>query len=424
MAYAGHKRKACYGNFQDAFLAWDVTEVPGTDDLYLPEGFIGDSLAMLKEIYQTCGTYYVVNGATGGIFAAIAACTKPGDAILIAKNCHKSVYNAAAMLQRQTIYVEPTWKKEAEDAFAFTSFIDGYVDADDVERLCESHPEIAAVVVTSRHTRASYPTLRRLHVCTCTSCSGDRGRSTWAHLPFLKPEYSAIRMGADVVVQSLHKTLPAMTQTAVIHVCTEELVKPVEQALEIFLSSSPSYIFMMNMEAAICYMADHDFTEYENNLREFRENCAKLPQITMIEKEAVCAAGAYGYDETRLVYYAAVPGPELLAMLADKGDVVCEMAGRKHVVLISTVRDGQEDFEQLYRTLQMCDVALTKEGDHEKERCAGQEELQKLAGTLARAPIYVYPPGSYIVNTGEIITAETVEKLCAYQAAGLHIRGI
>ena len=119
---------------------------------------------------------------------------------------------------------------------------------------------------------------------------------------------------------------------------------------------------MMNMEAAICYMADHDFTEYENNLREFRKNCAKLPQITMIEKEAVCAAGAYGYDETRLVYSAAVPGPELLAMLADKGDVVCEMAGRKHVVLISTVRDGQEDFEQLYRTLQMCDVALTKKG--------------------------------------------------------------
>lgn len=54
---------------------------------------------------------------------------EPGDAVLIAKNCHKSVYNAAAMLQRQTIYVEPTWKKEAEDAFAFTSFIDGYVDA-------------------------------------------------------------------------------------------------------------------------------------------------------------------------------------------------------------------------------------------------------------------------------------------------------
>ncbi len=392
----GHKRKACYGDFQDAFLAWDVTEVPGTDDLYLPEGFIGKSLAMLKDIYQTCGTYYVVNGATGGIFTAIAACTKPGDAIL-----------------------------EAADTFAFTSFIDGYVDADDVERLCESHPEIAAVVVTSPTYEGVISDIAQIaRVAHAHHVRVIVDEAHGAHLPFLKPEYSAIHMGADVVVQSLHKTLPAMTQTAVIHVCTEELVKPVEQALEIFLSSSPSYIFMMNMEAAIRYMADHDFTEYENNLREFRENCAKLPQITMIEKEAVCAAGAYGYDETRLVYSAAVPGPELLAMLADKGDVVCEMAGRKHVVLISTVRDGQEDFEQLYRTLKMCDVALTKEGDHEKERCAGQEELQKLAGTLARAPIYVYPPGSYIVNTGEIITAETVEKLCAYQAAGLHIRGI
>ena len=421
----GHKRKACYGDFQDAFLAWDVTEVPGTDDLYLPEGFIGDSLAMLKEIYQTCGTYYVVNGATGGIFTAIAACTKPGDAILIAKNCHKSVYNAAAMLQRQTIYVEPTWKKEAADTATFISFIDGYIDADDVEALCSAHPEIAAVVVTSPTYEGVISDIARIaRVAHAHHVRVIVDEAHGAHLPFLKPEYSAIRMGADVVVQSLHKTLPAMTQTAVLHVCTEELVKPVEQALEIFLSSSPSYIFMLNMEAAICYMADHGFTEYEIYLRKFRENCAKLTQISLIEKEAVCAAGAYGYDETRLVYSASVPGPELLVMLADKGDVVCEMAGRKHVVLISTVRDSQEDFKRLYRALQMCDVALTKEGEHGKERCAGQEELQKLVGTRAKAPIYVYPPGSYIVNTGEIITAETVEKLCAYQAAGLHIRGI
>ena len=418
----GHKRKACYGDFQDAFLAWDVTEVPGTDDLYLPEGFIGDSLAMLKEIYQTCGTYYVVNGATGGIFTAIAACTKPGDTILIAKNCHKSVYNAAAMLQRQTIYVEPTWKK---DAAAFTSFIDGYVDADDVEALCAAHPEITAVVVTSPTYEGVISDIARIaRVAHAHHVRVIVDEAHGAHLPFLKPEYSAIRMGADVVVQSLHKTLPAMTQTAVIHVCTEELVKPVEQALEIFLSSSPSYIFMLNMEAAICYMADRDFTEYERNLQEFRENCAKLSQISIIDKEAVRAAGAYGYDETRLVYCASVPGPELLSVLAAKGDVVCEMAGRKHVVLISTVRDSQEDFDWLNRVLQMCDAALKGEETSEGERCEDQIDLQKLVGRRAKAPIYVYPPGSYIVNTGEIITSEIVEKLCAYQAAGLRIRGL
>lgn len=421
----GHKRKSCYGDFQDTFLAWDVTEVPGTDDLYLPEGFIGESLAMLKDIYQTCGTYYVVNGATGGIFTAIAACTKPGDAILIAKNCHKSVYNAASVTQRQLIYVEPTWKKEAADTYTFTQFIDGYVDADDVDRICKAHPEIAAVVVTSPTYEGVVSDIAGIvRVAHTHHVRVIVDEAHGAHLPFVKPEYSAIRMGADVVIQSLHKTLPAMTQTAVIHVCTEELVKPVKQALEVFLSSSPSYIFMMNMEAAICYMADHCFSEYEESLHVFRESCAQLSQIHILEKESVCAAGAYGYDETRIVFSAPVSGPELLAQLAEQGQIVCEMAGRKHVVLISTVKDTREDFNYLYRTLQALDITLTEEGDYEKERYTTLKDIQKLAGTRAKAPIYVYPPGSYIVNTGEMITSEIVEKLCTYQTAGLHIRGI
>lgn len=421
----GHKRKSCYGDFQDTFLAWDVTEVPGTDDLYLPEGFIGESLAMLKDIYQTCGTYYVVNGATGGIFTAIAACTKPGDTILIAKNCHKSVYNAASVMQRQLIYVEPVWKKDAADTYKFTQFIDGFVDVDDVERICKEHPEIAAVVVTSPTYEGVISDIAGIvRVAHAHHARVIVDEAHGAHLPFVKPEYSAIHMGADVVVQSLHKTLPAMTQTAVLHVCTEELVKPVEQALEVFLSSSPSYIFMLNMEAAICYMADHCFAEYEESLHAFRENCAKLSQIHILDKESVCAAGAYGYDETRIVFSAPVSGPELLTQMAEQGNIVCEMAGRKHVVLISTVQDTKEDFNYLYRILQALDITLTEEGDYGKERYTTLKDIQKLAGTRAKAPIHVYPPGSYIVNTGEMITSEIVEKLCAYRAAGLHIRGI
>lgn len=424
----GHKRKACYGDFQDAFLAWDVTEVPGTDDLYLPDGFIGQSLAMLKEIYQTCGTYYVVNGATGGIFTAIAACTKPGDTILIAKNCHKSVYNAATVMQRQMVYVEPVWKNMDESACTFTEFIDGYIDADDVEKICKSHPEIKAVVVTSPTYEGVISDIAGIaRVAHAHHVRVIVDEAHGAHLPFLKPEYSAIRMGADVVVQSLHKTLPAMTQTAVIHVCTEDLVKPVEQALEVFLSSSPSYIFMLNMESAICYMADHRFTDYANNLHEFINSCGTLEKqshIPILKKEEVLAAGAYGYDETRLVFYAPVPGPELLQMLSEQGNIVCEMAGRKHVVLISTVQDTKEDFDKLYGTIQKLGDVLKGEASLDKALYDRHTELVRLTGTRAKEPVYVYPPGSYIVNTGEIFTAEIVEKLCTYQDAGLHIRGI
>ena len=424
----GHKRKACYGDFQDLFLAWDVTEVPGTDDLYLPEEFIRQSLDMLKEIYRTCGTYYVVNGATGGMFSAIAACTKPGDTILIAKNCHKSVYNAAVVMQRQTIYVEPVWKKMEASVCAFTEFIDGWIDADDIERICKLHPEITAVVVTSPTYEGVISDIAGIaRVAHAHHVRVIVDEAHGAHLPFLKPEYSAIHMGADVVVQSLHKTLPAMTQTAVIHVCTEELVKPVEQALEVFLSSSPSYIFMLNMESAICYMADHAFTDYENNLHNFIDNCETIEtqsSIHILKKKEVLAAGAYDYDETRLVFYASVPGPELLEMLSEQGNIVCEMAGRRHVVLISTVQDTKEDFEKLYDTIQKLNGISNGEVSPYEVLYDRHTALTRLIGTRAKEPVYVYPPGSYIVNTGEIFTVEIVEKLCSYQDAGLHIRGI
>lgn len=425
----GHKRKPCYGDFQDDILRWDVTEVPGTDDLYLPEGFIRRSLDMLKEIYHTCGSYYVVNGATGGIFAAIHACTKPGDTILIAKNCHKSVYNAAAVMQLQTVYVEPVWNEKAEGTYAFTELIDGYIDADEVECICREHPEITAVVVTSPTYEGVISDISG--IVRAAHAYGVRvivDEAHGAHLPFLKPEYSALYMGADVVVQSLHKTLPALTQTAMLHVCTEALVEAVEQSLEIFLTSSPSYIFMINMEAAICYMAEHAFTEYQEALQEFRRNCAdarNLSHIRILKEEAVVAAGAYGCDATRLVFYTQEAGPKLLAMLADEGQIVCEMAGRKHVVLISTIMDRRCDFDTLYKTLQKSDILLTGVGSRTEEDHDGrQKDISGLVGTRAEAPIYVYPPGSYIVNTGELITEAIADELRSYQAAGIHIRGI
>ena len=144
----------------------------------------------------------------------------------------------------------------------------------------------------------------------------------------------------------------------------------------------------------------------------------------IMKKKEVLAAGAYGYDETRLVFYASVPGPELLEMLSEQGNIVCEMAGRRHVVLISTVQDTKEDFEKLYDTIQKLNGISNGEVSPYEVLYDRHTALTRLIGTRAKEPVYVYPPGSYIVNTGEIFTVEIVEKLCSYQDAGLHIRGI
>lgn len=423
----GHKRKVCFDDFLDIVYAHDVTEVPGTDDLYLPVGFIDRSLKQLCEIYHTSGSYYAVNGATGGVFTAIAACTNPGDAVLIARNCHKSVYNAAEVMQLHAEYVQPVWKENTGSKNAFTQYIDGYIDAADVKRILENHPEIRAVVVTS-------PTYEGVvsDISAISQAAHERGayvivdEAHGAHLPFMKPEYSAICMGADIVVQSLHKTLPAMTQTALIHVCTDALVKRVEKKLEVFQTSSPSYIMMMSMESAVCYMADGDFDTYEKTLTAFRQKCKKSgwENIHILDDTEVIASGAYGLDPTRLTYTTDRTGPLVLQLLDHMGAVVCEMAGKNHVVLISTVMDDTDDFQTLFQTIEKVDAVLSKGGDDKKREENTISDLNALVGKKAQMPVYVYPPGSYIVTTGEVFTEDVVNKLRAYQAAGLHIRGL
>ena len=198
-----------------------------------------------------------------------------------------------------------------------------------------------------------------------------------------------------------------------------------------FLSSSPSYIMLMSMEQAICYVAEQDKTAYIQVLKEFRDRCKALSQIRMLDTETAKAAGAYGYDETRLVFYANVPGPLLLEELDKMGGIVCEMAGERHVVLISTMVDEKADFDRLYEALRSVDEKLAggeayknSSGLEAGEKQAEEAGLRSRIGTKAKEPIYVYPPGSYIVEAGEVITEEVVEKILSCKAAGLRVRGI
>lgn len=418
----GHKRRACYGDVLDEIDAWDVTEVPGTDDLYLPEGFIKKSLGQLRDIYHTCGTYYVVNGATGGIFTAIAACTKPGDTILAARNCHKSVHNAAALLQRNCVYVKPVWHTED-----FTDLLDGYVDASDVADLLQTHPEIRAVVVTSPTYEGVISDIGRIvqeaHKAGAYVIVDE---AHGAHLPFLNPQQSAINMGADLIVQSLHKTLPAMTQTALLHVNRAELVARAESALAMLQTSSPSYIMMMSMESAVVHMARQDFSGYKAALAAFRRKMKKdtFSHIHLLSREDVEQAGSYAFDETRLTFLSDMAGPFMMQLLADEGNIVCEMAGTNDVVLISTVMDRESDFDHLFRTLKKVDAILSENVDRRDDNAGEMPDFSALTGSVAEAPVYVYPPGSYIVAKGEIFTEEIVQLLRKNWEAGLRIRGL
>lgn len=441
----GHKRsvpeiKYDTDNMLKEIMHYDVTEVPGVDDLHHPEGMIKKSQDEMTKVYGTFASYYLVNGSTCGIMTAITACAKrhtddKAINIIIAKNCHKSVFNTAALLGLNNIYMDIP--KLGEDIY-------GSVNPDEVERLCEENENICAVVITS-------PTYEGI-ISDIAAIKKITGRydiplivdeAHGSELPFVDElPQSAIAAGADIAIQSLHKTLPSMTQTAVLHLNNKELNDGIKKYLSVYMSSSPSYPMLCSMEYAVAWASENNHDEYICNLKKFREKAKALKHLKLLGRN--CDDGnscgnisdsIYDYDITRLVFIADkgdnINGKMLSDMLEREGNIVSEMSGLCHVVLISSICDSKSDFSHLYDTLKKIDdnyQALINEwtdnykSEINKENIIG--ELDRLAGKRAEGDIYVYPPGIPIITTGALINDEHVRLLKRYAEEGRRIFGI
>ena len=426
----GHKRKAI-GSTLDDIYKFDMTEVPGVDDLHNPEAMILKSEQQLAKIYDTFASYYMVNGSTGGILSAIGAaaekknCDKAGQ-IIIARNCHKSVYNACEIFGLKPIYLEPDYINLGD---GFASNIYGAITSEQVKYMIEHNQDVVAVVITSPTYEGVVSDIAGIkNVLQSYNVPLIVDEAHGAHLPFIfeLPE-SAVSASADIVVQSLHKTLPALTQTAIMHVNNEELNKSVKKYLSIFMSSSPSYPMLCSMEEAVVSSYERkvegNYKSYIENLREFRESVSGLENIRLLGQSQLKSA----YDETRIVFYSSYSGELFAKLLREIGNIEVEMSGTNYVVLISTYMDEPEDYEHLAKIIRLIDKEFGS--DKFQEECSenatfSKEELYELVGTMAEDNIYVYPPGSYIVVAGEEITKEAIDKIIELKASGKRILGL
>lgn len=425
----GHKRVPGSGtNITDMLeqaMHFDVTEVPGLDDLHHPGGMIRDSLEELRRVYGTCGSYYLVNGSTCGIMAAVTACCRgagkasdspQGHDIIIASNCHKSVYHTVELLGLSSVCVQPR---------RLTGDIYGAVCPEDVDVLCRENPGVRAVVITSptyegivSDVAGIKKVLERYDIPLIVD------EAHGAHFCFI-PEMpaSAVAAGADIVIQSLHKTLPSLTQTAVLHVTNERYREAVCKYLSYYMSSSPSYPLLCSMEYAVAWSQEQDYGGYLASLRRFRGRAGQLRHIRLLGMEEAEPAGAYDYDISRLVLIAGEPmsGINLEKALDETGNIVCEMSGLHHVVLISTAMDSAEEFEHLYQTLAEIDAHF----EEKIQTCTHvQGEAAVLPGQTAKSHIYVYPPGIPIVRAGEPVTEEKLSVINQYIKEGKRVYGL
>ncbi|CUX22545.1 aminotransferase class I/II-fold pyridoxal phosphate-dependent enzyme [Clostridium sp. C105KSO13] len=430
----------------------DITEIDGFDNLHHPEGIIKEAQNRAALLYHAQETSYLVNGSTVGILSAIMGSTVQGDKILISRNCHKSVYHAIFMNSLDPVYVYPRFYEEGD--------LNGPVEASDIDKLLSQNQNVRAVVITSptydgvlSDVKAITDVVHRRDIPLIVD------EAHGAHLGFHPyfPENSNV-CGADVVIHSLHKTLPSLTQTALIHM-NGELAdrKKIKRYLHMLQTSSPSYVLMASMDACIDLLSKRGrefFDEYTVMLNKMRDRLREMKHLSLIETKM--------YDKSKLVISVkgtAMNGHELYEKLLNQYHLQLEMAAGSYVVAMTSVGDSSKGMNRLTNALLEIDSLLdnrlgtgtathtdkkiisrlnfslpklrkkyiSAEVDELLNKNSGNEvvslQWQNAEGYISAEYAYLYPPGIPLVVPGEEISREAVELISKYEILGFSIEG-
>ena len=434
----GHKRNLKIDPLLDEIAKVDITEITGFDDLHHPEEMIRDLMDNLKQIYGTEESYLLVNSSTAGNLSAIAALCKIGDKILVARNCHKSVYHAIELLGLDPVYIYP---EVDEDGIC-----EG-ITKEQVEAVIKEEKMIKAMVLVSPTYEGRVSDIRGisdvLHQYDIPLIVDEaHGAHFIYHEAF--PE-SAVSTGADIVIQSLHKTLPAMTQTGLLHLCTDCVSKEMMQKkLSIFQSSSPSYVLMSSIEQCI-HICDGNrgyFQQYCDRLWILREKLEKLQHIQLVRTD----------DIGKLVFSVKntmISGEKLFEILRDQYHLEMEMSELYYVIAMTSICDTQEGYDRLYEAMteidQMIDLEKKQNKNHiqnnfkkmnfhknrkamkpeeatRRKRC--QIDYKQAEGMIAAEFVFLYPPGIPLVVPGEVIDDHAIHKISQYEQNDMKVIGL
>lgn len=439
MHMPGHKRNPSFA--MENPYEMDVTEVTGLDNLHRPEGIIRQLMDWITQMYHSGQSYLLVNGSTCGILAAITACCRHGDRIVVARNCHKSVYHAIRLLELRPVYLYPSGEGGAMEDLG----IAGIISACDVKRALETCKDAACVIVTSPTYEGVVSPVREI-----AKTVHDYGiplivdEAHGAHFNWHKafPE-TALEAGADLVVESLHKTLPSLTQTGILHARFDLVLRErLEWGLQTFQSSSPSYVLMAGIDRCFAYIENEGgeaFESYAQKLRWFTEEMKELQHLYLFDS---------GWKENSKIVIATdrtkLTGKMLADKLLGKYRIETEMSCGNYCIAMTSVCDTEENFSRLAAALLAIDRDLTENQDRDhtgfhyiwekpERRLYSHEvinyprksvSLAQAAGQVAAEEIYLYPPGIPIVAAGEVLSEQIVEMLLRGEKAGYEITGV
>lgn len=434
----------------------DITEIDGFDNLHDAKGILLESMKRAADFRGAEESFYLVNGTTCGILAGIAACCNCGDEILAGRNCHKAVYHGISTLGLVPRYIYP----QSYQDFHINC---GYL-SENIRKMLTTFKNIKLVVLTS-------PTYEGVvsDIETIAKIVHNHGiplmvdQAHGAHFGMHEDfPISALECGADIVVESVHKTLPSYTQTALLHVQGNIVNRRnLRKYLGIYQTSSPSYIMMSGIEWCQKYCASKEgkkaFDIYIKELSELREQFTQFRFVRLFQPQKD-VAGCKNYDIGKLVFGVAdnlMSGQELYNRLLKKYHLQLEMASLHYVIAMTSVMDKKEGFIRLIKALKEIDEQLKvlykeEKAEHSDEKkhkeyaviefpiknkqiCIPfKAELSKgewidfkeTCGRISKSYLYLYPPGIPFLVPGEIISEEVIKFTEECKLAGLEIKGM
>lgn len=443
----GHKRRLNMLGIEPPY-AIDITEIEGFDDLHHADGILKSAQERAAKVYQGDETHFLVNGSSVGILSAIAGVTRRGDTILAARNCHKSVYHAIEMYGLNPVYLTP--------GFHASVRMNKEICVEDVREALEKNPKIRAVVIVSPTYEGVVSDVeaisKEVHKREIPVIVDEAHGAHFGFHPYF-PENSNTK-GADIVIHSLHKTLPSLTQTALLHM-NGELVRreKVRKYLHMLQSSSPSYVLMASMDSCVDLLEKQQkelFVPYVEKLKALRGELLRLKNLKLVWTDR--------YDPSKLVISAentGLTGRQLSHILLEEYHLQMEMAAGEYVLAMTSVGDTQEGFRRLSCALREIDRGQqTRVGGQKKKKnipClptpdvvynsskieelrehfwgSGENEIEfrlwtDSVGYVSLEYAYLYPPGIPLIVPGERVSQEAVDVLQWYHEMGFSIEGL
>ncbi len=419
-----HRGKGIYKLLKDEWgeniFLYDITEVEGLDYLHKPEGVIKEAQELAAKAFGSDYTFFLINGSTVGNLVMLSSTLKSKDKVILQRNSHRSVIGGLAIFDLEPIYIQSEIHKysgipsgikpeDYEDKLKNNSVKVSLITSPNYFGMCENIEEILKIGRKYDQTML----LDEAH---------------GVHFPFnSKLPLTGIKIGYDMIVQSAHKTLPALTQTSFLHIKGNRVdMDKVFDALTYLESSSPSYLFMVSLDV-VRYQMESEGEKIWNEIIDLsnylREEVNKIDGFYCFGKE-ILNDEVYDLDLTKITINTkkiGLTGFEVEEILNKKYNIEIELSDSYNILIFLTPGITKEEIDKLIITLKDISIKYKKRPIEEeviipeipkmavtpKEAYINEKEIIELKdakGRISGKVISAYPPGLPIVVPGEEIS--------------------